>query len=103
MHNLHFTSSHDEKAVPAACQTQVPWNPVHNAQAIARIHRMGQANRTNVYWLLYKNTMVRVLCLLFCKLVRLWQRHQLNRCYGRVGGSAIKVLIAYILGLGKLL
>uniref|UniRef100_A0A7S3QR72 Helicase C-terminal domain-containing protein n=1 Tax=Dunaliella tertiolecta TaxID=3047 RepID=A0A7S3QR72_DUNTE len=33
-----------------------PWNPVHNAQAIARIHRMGQSKPTFVYWLLYKNT-----------------------------------------------
>lgn len=39
--------------------TQAPWNPVHNAQAIARIHRMGQTRPTYVYWLLYKNTIVR--------------------------------------------
>jgi hypothetical protein len=37
---------------------QVPWNPVHNAQAIARIYRLGQKRPTYVYRLLYKNTMV---------------------------------------------
>jgi len=38
--------------------SQAPWNPVHNAQAIARIHRMGQKKPTFTYWLLYKNTVV---------------------------------------------
>eukprot|EP00983_Pelagomonas_calceolata_P005530 180367-Pelagomonas_calceolata.AAC.2 len=45
--------SHRDQYNPA------PWNPVHNAQAIARIHRMGQSKPTFVYWLLYKNTAVR--------------------------------------------
>ncbi|GFH19731.1 uncharacterized protein HaLaN_16732, partial [Haematococcus lacustris] len=35
----------------------VPWNPVHNAQAVARIHRMGQTRPTLVYRLVYKGTM----------------------------------------------
>jgi hypothetical protein len=36
---------------------------VHNAQAIARIYRLGQKSPTYVYRLLYKNTMV---CMLHC-------------------------------------
>ena len=34
-----------------------PFNPVHNAQAIARIYRYGQTNQTYIYWMLYANTM----------------------------------------------
>jgi len=33
-----------------------PFNPVHNAQAIARIYRYGQAQNTFIYWILFANT-----------------------------------------------
>ncbi|KAG2500773.1 hypothetical protein HYH03_001535 [Edaphochlamys debaryana] len=44
----------------SACRlviVDVPWNPVYNAQAIARIFRMGQVRPTYVYRLLYAATL----------------------------------------------
>uniref|UniRef100_A0A7S1X3P6 Uncharacterized protein n=1 Tax=Tetraselmis chuii TaxID=63592 RepID=A0A7S1X3P6_9CHLO len=34
-----------------------PWNPVHNAQAVARIFRLGQNRSVKIYRMMYENTM----------------------------------------------
>lgn len=62
VHGQGLTTVHNVCDLLSMPWPQVPWNPVHNAQAMARIYRIGQKKPTFVYRLMYKGTMVRTAC-----------------------------------------